>query len=134
MNGTIRIAGAHDHGDGHPEIVKTECKATCKLNEGIYTITYVDEDNITHFLEIGEGTINMKQTGQVTSDMRFKLGEVWSTPYSTPFGIMNMTVITKNLMIELSNKRIAAHVHYELQMDGDKISDSKVRISYNFEV
>ncbi|WP_026510948.1 DUF1934 domain-containing protein [Butyrivibrio sp. LC3010] len=138
MNGTIKIIGAHDHGTGKPEIVKHEQKAFCEFDGSNYIITYSDnneeEDSAsgisTHRLEIGEGYLRMAQTGAVTSDLLFRLGETWDTDYETPYGLMKMTAITRNLMMELSKKKITAHVQYELQLDGEKLSDSKVRISF----
>ena len=144
MEGIIRIIGAHDHGDGKPEIVKTEHKAVCSKEGQNYIITYSDEDmvsndssdtpssNVSHRLEIGEGYFRMAQTGGLSSDLLFRLGEIWNTDYQTPYGLMKMTAITRNLMMEISPKKISAHVQYELQMDGEKISDSKVRVSFIF--
>ncbi|WP_026659284.1 DUF1934 domain-containing protein [Butyrivibrio sp. AC2005] len=141
MNGTIRIVGAHDHGDGKPEIVKSEHKAHYTQENLNYIITYSDdvdtsEDSadssakVYHRLEIGEGYLRMMQTGDINSDLLFRLGEIWKTDYQTPYGLMKMTAITRHLMLEISSKKISAHVQYELQMDGEKISDSKVRISF----
>ena len=143
MEGTIRIMGAHDHGDSKPEIVKSTHKATCVTESSSFIITYSDEDALSnsqsssndfsstsHRLEIGEGYLRMTQTGDITSDLLFRLGEAWNTDYQTPYGLMKMTAITRNLMIEINSKKITAHVQYELQMDGEKISDSKVRITF----
>ncbi|WP_029323934.1 DUF1934 domain-containing protein [Butyrivibrio sp. AE3004] len=148
MNGTVKIIGAHDHGDGKPQIIKNLQNAFCEQDGLNYIITYTDrmdsEDDhrsgspkassvTTHRLEIGEGYLRMVQTGDINSDLLFRLGEAWDTDYQTPYGLMKMTAITRNLMVEISPKKITAHVQYELQMDGDKISDSKVRISFTFE-
>ena len=133
MNGKIKIIGAHDHGDGKPEIIKKEFSALCEQNESTYIITYTEDNEgsvTSHRLEIGEGTLRMVQTGAITSELIFALGKVWNTDYQTPYGLMKMTAITRNLMIEISTKKITAHALYELQMDGDKISDSKIRISF----
>ncbi len=138
MNGTLRIVGSHDHGDGKPEIVKTETSALCNNIDGRYIITYDetlpgndDPDSvIRHRLEIGIGTLTMSQTGALASDMRFGLNKTWHSDYKTPYGIMDMSVITRNLMVETGHKKITAHVQYELQMDGNKVSDSNVRISF----
>ncbi len=140
MNGIVKIIGSHDHGDGKPEIVKTESHAMCIEDNGVYIITYdeklpgSDDDNsrIKHKLKIGIGTLSMSQTGALESDMRFGLGKTWHCDYKTPYGFMDMSVTTRNLMVEIGTKKITAHVHYELQMDGNKVSDSKVRISFVF--
>lgn len=142
MNGTLRIVGSHDHGDGHPEIIKQEFTAYCEQEGTTYIITYTEDSSVesaasdqkpavtTHRLEIGGGFLRMLQTGAVDSELHFSLGEAWHTDYRTPYGLMKMTAITRHLMIEENPKKITAHVQYELQMNGDKISDSKVRISF----
>ena len=140
MNGIIRIVGSHDHGDGIPEIVKTESEGQCVLEDDLYIITYDeplknDDDPrkaIRHRLEIGIGTLSMTQTGILESDMRFGLGKTWHSNYKTPYGVMDMSVITRNLMVETGAKKITAHVQYELQLDGNKVSDSNVRVSFVF--
>ncbi|WP_026492371.1 DUF1934 domain-containing protein [Butyrivibrio sp. XPD2002] len=145
MEGTIKIIGAHDHGDGKPEIVKTEHRAHCTQDGLNYIITFSESDkiseapsddssaNVGNRLEIGEGYLRMMKTGDLSSDLYFRLGEIWNTDYQTPYGLMKMTAITRNLMMEISSKKISAHVQYELQMDGEKISDSKVRVSFIFD-
>ncbi|WP_026526135.1 DUF1934 domain-containing protein [Butyrivibrio sp. VCD2006] len=144
MNGTLKIIGSHDHGDGKPEIIKQEFTAYCEREGTTYIITYAEASSIesvadpsdkaptstTHRLEIGEGFLRMAQTGAVTSDLHFSLAKTWNTDYNTPYGLMKMTAITRSLMIEENPKKITAHVQYELQMNGDKLSDSKVRISF----
>ncbi len=140
MNGIVKIIGSHDHGDGNPEIVKTESDAQCIEKDGLYIITYdeilKDDDDprkaIKHRLEIGIGTLSMSQTGILESDMRFGLNKTWHSNYKTPYGVMDMSVITRNLMVETGTRKIAAHVQYELQLDGNKVSDSNVRISFVF--
>ncbi len=144
MNGTLRIMGSHDHGDGKPEIIKQEFSAYCEQDGTTNIITYTESSSVesaansedyspnmtTHRLEIGEGFLRMIQTGAMDSELHFSLGETWNTDYRTPYGLMKMTAITRLLMIEENPKKITAHVQYELQMNGDKISDSKVRISF----
>ena len=142
MNGTLRIMGSHDHGDGNPEIITQEFSAYCEQEGTTNIITYTENTTVdsassdtepsitTHRLEIGEGFLRMLQTGAVDSELHFSLGETWNTDYRTPYGLMKMTAITRLLMIETNPKKITAHVQYELQMNGDKISDSKVRISF----
>ncbi len=139
MDGIIKITGSHDHGDGKPEIVKSSAKASCTINGDIYTITYSDNDRsesgaeapIHHTLEIGEGTVIMSQKGAVSSELRFGKDMVWHTDYQTPYGILDMTAITRNLMMEISSKKITVHLQYELRMDGEKLSDSKVMITFS---
>ena len=137
MDGILRIIGSHDHGDGNPEIVKTECPAVCTTEGNISVITYNEElrgdassSPIQHRLEIGVGTLRMSQTGALESDMRFGPGKEWHSSYRTPYGEMDMSVTTKSLMIETGTKKISAHVQYSLSLDGNMISDSKVRITF----
>ncbi len=139
MDGIIKITGSHDHGDGKPEIVKSSAEAKCTMNGSTYIITYSDNNqsepdsgSMTHHtLEIGEGTVVMSQTGAVSSELHFGKDMVWHTDYQTPYGILDMTAITRNLMIEISSKKITVHLQYELRMDGEKLSDSKVLISFS---
>lgn len=139
MNGIIKIIGAHDHGDGKPEIVKTECTASCITDGNSTLIQYydpADDDKLHirnhHTLIIGNGKITMSQTGSVNSELHFGLGETCETDYQTQYGIMKLTAITRHLMIEETPKKISVHLQYELKADGEKISDSKVRVSFTF--
>ncbi|MBE5859989.1 MAG: DUF1934 domain-containing protein [Butyrivibrio sp.] len=133
MNGTIRIMGSHNHGDGTPEIIKETANALLEINEDKYVISYetTNEGNkISHIIEIDGTNFTMIQEGAVNSTLVFGPGKVYNTDYHTPYGIMKMSVITRNIMAELGSKKITAHVQYELLMDGSKVSDSKVRISF----
>ena len=149
MNGTVRIMGSHDHGDGRPELIKTINDAHCAQDGDYFIITYDEAQDsegnqvnasgksqkdsrhvIHHTLTIGPGKVIMTRSGALTSELHFGLGKVWHTDYETHFGVMKMTAVTRQLLVEITTKKISAHLQYELQMDGNKVSDSKVRISF----
>ncbi len=153
MNGTLKIVGSHDHGDGKPEIIKNIYNAECVQDGECFTLSYLEDAGpahpddpakdasdssgkhnvIKHTLLIGPGKVEMTQEGQVSSTLSFGPGKIWDTDYTTPYGLFKMTAITRHLLIEISPKKISAHLQYELQMDGSKVSDSKVRISFVFD-
>ncbi len=154
MTGTLKIVGSHDHGDGKPEIIKNIYNAECVQDGECFTLSYLEDGGplhpddpangsddsasekrnvIHHTLVIGPGRIDMNQEGAITSSLSFGPGKVWDTDYQTPYGLFKMTAITRHLLIEISPKKISAHLQYELQMDGSKVSDSKVRISFVFD-
>ena len=168
MNGTLKIVGSHDHGDGKPEIIKNIYNAECVQDGESFTLSYLEDggnypeahdesvnsmspdkasnmnDNVDHSkgkqrnvifhtLTIGPGRIEMSQEGAISSTLSFGPCKVWDTDYQTPYGLFKMTAITRHLLIEISPKKLSAHLQYELQMDGSKVSDSKVRISFVFE-
>ncbi len=154
MTGTLKIVGSHDHGDGKPEIIKNIYNAECVQEDECFTLSYLEDAGplhpddpangsddsasekrnvIQHTLVIGPGRIDMNQEGAITSSLSFGPGKVWDTDYQTPYGLFKMTAITRHLLIEISPKKISAHLQYELQMDGSKVSDSKVRISFVFD-
>ena len=66
--------------------------------------------------------------GVVNSKMVFANNSRYKTIYDTPFGRLDMETETKLLLIDMSEDEINVYVEYILYIEGDRASNSKMRI------
>ena len=65
----------------------------------------------------------------MSGNLTFDVGEKNETTYSTPFGDLNMDIITNDIQIEELDKQINLKIVYELFAQNEKVSDHTVNVS-----
>jgi domain of unknown function (DUF1934) len=60
--------------------------------------------------------------------MVFANNSRYKTIYDTPFGRLDMETETKLLLIDMNEEEINVYVEYILYIEGDRASNSKMRI------
>ena len=65
----------------------------------------------------------------MTGNLTFDVGEKNETTYSTPFGDLNMDIITNNIEIDEGDQQINLKIVYELYAQNEKVSDHTVDVS-----
>ena len=86
---------------------------------------------ITNLLKIdtNSSTVTLTKKGASSSNMVFKEGLHHDSPYKTPFGTMQMSLLTNKLSIEESEATIDITIHYSLEMNYSHISDCTININ-----
>ena len=65
----------------------------------------------------------------MAGNLIFEKGEKNETTYSTPFGDLNMDIITNDIQIEELDKQINLKIVYELFAQNEKVSDHTIDVS-----
>ena len=92
------------------------------------TFKQTDPDaNITvdNRVKIKKGVVSIKRSGAVDSMMIFDEENPYTTYYETPYGHLNLYVTTYKVEHEVSEQGFKLHVHYEMKMQGKKVSDNR---------
>ena len=86
---------------------------------------------ITNLLKIdtNSSTVTLTKKGASSSNMVFQEGLHHKSPYKTPFGTMQMSLLTNKLSIEESEATIDITIHYSLEMNYSHISDCTININ-----
>ena len=71
----------------------------------------------------GEDQLEILKSGLSGTHMVFEM-----TPYETPYGELLLGIYTKDLKVEESDDRINIRVNYELDINGDKVADSEIKM------
>lgn len=85
-----------------------------------------------NLLKIKEDTILISKKGAISTKMQFDPGKTTYTPYQTPYGTFQMEVITTDLTICRKGKDFHISIHYQLNMDGQPLSQCSIEIEVKF--
>lgn len=100
-------------------------------NDSIY-ITYKDiEQGVTTIIKAKGRAVSVKRIGNVRGNLEFSPGYSHKTIYHTPYGEMEMEVITEQCEVYLLEKGVKVYISYKILMQGQKISDNIYMIVAN---
>ncbi len=101
---------------------------------GEHLLEYEEFDNETddkteNTIRFSEKKAEVVRRGNMTGDLIFEKGEKNETTYSTPFGDLNMDIITHDIQIDEKDKQINLKIVYELYAQNEKVSDHTINVS-----
>lgn len=100
-------------------------------NESLY-ITYKDEEqNISTIIKAKNNIVSIKRLGAMRGNLEFDVNKPNKTIYSTPYGDMEIEIITKKCDIYVLNKGVKIYIEYKIVMHGKKVSDNIYLIVVN---
>lgn len=95
-------------------------------------ITYKDqEQDGTTLIKAKGNKVSVKRYGSVKADLYFDPSNTHKTIYYTPYGEMEIEIITKNCDIYILEKAIKINIEYSIYMQGSKVSDNVYLIMAN---
>ena len=93
-------------------------------NESVY-ITYKDEEqNITTVIKAKDNRVSVKRLGAIRGNLEFDSNKPHRTIYSTPYGDMDMEIVTQKCEVYFLTKGVKIHIEYKIMMQGEKVSDN----------
>lgn len=100
-------------------------------NKGdVVYITYKDPKmQVTTLIKIKKEVVSVKRLGNLRGNLEFNPKKPHETIYYTPYGEMQITIVTKKCDIHLSNKEINLCIEYKILMQNKEISDNIYSIS-----
>ena len=101
---------------------------------GEHLLEYDEFDNETddkteNTIRFTENKAEVVRKGNMTGNLTFEKGEKNETIYSTPFGDLNMDIITNDIQIDEKDKQIVLKIAYELYDQNEKVSDHTINVS-----
>lgn len=87
------------------------------------------DDKTENTIRFREGKAEVVRKGNMTGNLIFEKGEKNETIYSTPFGDLNMDIITHDIQIDEKDKLINLKIVYELYAQNEKVSDHTINVS-----
>ena len=128
----IEISGSHLRYDENDSIA-VNISGNHYIDGDIHKITYVEEaqgfdEIILNTIIVEKNRVEIIKEGVVNSKMVFANNSRYKTIYDTTFGRLDMETETKLLLIDMSEDEINVYVEYILYIEGDRASNSKMRI------
>ena len=90
-------------------------------------------EGTTTTLNIKNDSMILERLGSTTTNMEFKEGEVAISLYNTPYGMMDLNVVTKKLDIDIDDNGGVIYSKYILGVQGEAgvTTELKVKIRVN---
>ena len=86
------------------------------------------EANIEMVLKKDQVTLN--RVGDYSSTMHFRKNRRFETLYRTPFGTMNMALMTRDVRWIRKPGAGSVHLHYDVSMDGHYAATNEIHLEY----
>jgi uncharacterized beta-barrel protein YwiB (DUF1934 family) len=135
----ITIIGTQRDGTGEESRIELITAGRGYEKNGVRYIVYKDSEisgleGVTTMLKVYDQHIVLVRTGNVDHKQEFRLGEKSYSMYHTPYGTMQMGILTKSLKIDLASEIGVLEISYELEMNGQWQSANTLSISIREEI
>ena len=129
----LSIAGLHmvDEEGGTVEIVT----AGDYYNRGGKHYVIYDEvvegmnGHISNTIKIGENSLEVLKRGLTNTRMVFEEGKKTLTRYQTPFGVLDLGILAREVKIEESEEVIDVAVDYVLEVNEEQLAECNIKMN-----
>ncbi len=121
----VKLKGIQFEEDGGKPIEVISCGERYEKNNKMYIIydEITQEEVVNNTIKIGENEINIIKRGSRGTHLFFCEGKSSVTWYPTPFGELEVEIITTKLLIERREKQIIIKIVYDLNINHSYISE-----------
>ena len=128
----LSIAGLHmiEEEDGNVEVVT----AGDYYNRGGKHYVLYDEvveglsGHTSNTIKIGEDSLEVLKRGLTNTRMVFEKGRKTLTRYQTPFGILDLGILARNVKVEESEDAINVAVDYVLEVNEKHLAECNIKM------
>jgi uncharacterized beta-barrel protein YwiB (DUF1934 family) len=86
-------------------------------------------EGTTTTLEIEPGKLSLIREGTTTTRMEFQRNGKYTTLYNTPYGALELVILTKELKVEVDDKGADIFVNYDMSVSGQAPQSTELSIS-----
>lgn len=135
----ITVIGTQRDGKGEESRIELITAGRGYEKNGVRYIVYKDSEisgleGVTTMLKIYDQYVVLVRTGSVDHKQEFRLDEKSYSMYHTPYGTMQMGILTKNIKMALASVIGTLEISYELEMNGQWQSTNTLSISIREEI
>lgn len=90
--------------------------------------TIHDNAKVKTLLKFDDSSLLVKRQGIINSEQRFETGKAAIAAYKTPYGTLDLEIITKDLWADLKANKHTLDISYALNINGAKQSDNTLHL------
>ena len=79
---------------------------------------------VSNIVKIKNGVASVKRSGAFTSNLEFDITREYLTDYETPYGQLDLRIITHGVESFVTEETVHLEISYEMHMQGRKVSDN----------
>jgi uncharacterized beta-barrel protein YwiB (DUF1934 family) len=130
----ITIIGTQKDEKGEESRIECTAKGRYYERNSIRYIVYKDSEvsgleDVTTMLKVYDRHVVLVRSGSVDHKQEFLLGEKSYSMYHTPYGTMQMSILTNSLKMALASTTGTVAIEYELEINGQWQSANTLSIS-----
>lgn len=139
MNVVVTIIGTQRDKQGEESRIELITAGRGYEKNGVRYIVYQESEisgleGVTTMLKLYDNQVVLVRTGSIDHKQEFCPGQKRHSMYITPYGTMQMSILTQNLQIALNGIAGSLEVSYELEMNGQWQSTNTLSISIQEEM
>ena len=135
-NVTVKVVGEQKSNREEKAVEPIELVTNGNLREkdGVYYLKYDEyyedlENPVKNLLKFSRDGLTLTKRGDVSSEMSFRVGETANAYYSTPAGLIPMSILTEAYQMEATDKGINIAIVYIMDYGNDCLSFNVLRIT-----
>ena len=133
MDIIIQIKIIQTDSDGQTQVIKFETPATIVIKGDSTYINYkeksVDTGELTKTsIKVNKDSINIIRFGDFSSNISFNEKRDYSCQYETPYGTIDMNIVTNKLFKQIENDNIEISLDYNINLDEKNTMNNKFSI------
>ena len=135
-NVTVKVVGEQKSNRDEKAVEPIELVTNGNLHEkdGIFYLKYDEyyedlDKPVKNLLKFDANSLSLTKRGDVSSEMSFKVGETVDAYYSTPAGLIPMSILTEGYQMEKTDTGVNIAVVYIMDYGNDCLSFNVLRIS-----
>lgn len=137
-NVALTLTGRQRDPEGGETVTKLSAAAECFERNGAIYILYEEstEDGgaIKSRIKLKDLLLEVTRKGAMNTCMIFEIGREHMTEYTTPFGSLQMGILTHSLETDQSDDELSIVADYSLTTGGAEISRCKISIKIHSRV
>jgi len=84
--------------------------------------------HISNTIKIGENSLEVMKRGLTNARMVFEKGKKTLTRYQTPFGVLDLGILAREVKIEETEDAIDVAVDYVLEVNEEQLAECRIQI------
>ena len=84
--------------------------------------------HISNTIKIGENSLEVMKRGLINARMVFEKGKKTLTRYQTPYGILNLGILAREVKVEERDDAIDVAVEYVLEANEEQLAECRIQM------
>mgnify|MGYP000031242766 FL=1 len=129
----LSIAGLHmiEEEDGNVEVVKA---GDYYNRNGKHYVVYDEvveglSGHISNTIKIGDNSLEVMKRGLTNTRMIFEKGKKTLTRYQTPYGILDLSILARDVKVEETEDAIDVAVDYVLEVNEEHLAECNIKMN-----
>ena len=128
----ISVAGRQRAVGGEEwEKSRTLAEGICQETEEGYAVFYEEQTNagtVRTELRLSDGQIQILRRGGICLSLHLEPGQMREAPYTTPYGMIPLSVLAADVSTEFASGKISARAAYTLFGGGEPVSENELLV------